>query len=217
METEVKLAFKDKESLMSVIDEEWFADYCLDTTPKEPKKLRNIYYDTPDRELAKRGAVVRVRLYSSDEGEQYEHTVKFGGTVVNGLHQRYEWNVLTDSDEFDLTKFIKEASDNDDPVEILEEALEGIDASDLKPLCSTVFKRIVYMFGFGDSMMEVCFDWGKIIAGDKEEEICELELELESGDVVDLKDMAEFIVENTGAVTFDESKFRRCLKLLDEE
>ena len=37
------------------------------------------------------------------------------------------------------------------------------------------------------------------------------------GDVVDLQDMADYIVKKTNAVLFDDSKFKRCLKLLGED
>ena len=65
--------------------------------------------------------------------------------------------------------------------------------------------------------MEACFDLGKLSAGDKSEPICELALELISGDVVDLSDLANYIVSKTTAQFSNDSKFRRCLKLLDEE
>ena len=64
-------------------------------------------------------------------------------------------------------------------------------------------------------MMEACFDTGKRRAGGKHEDICELEIELESGDVVDLKEMAQFIVDNAGAVPYDQSKYMRAIRLLD--
>lgn len=217
METEVKLAFDSKEALFGIINAEWFSDYCLDTALKKPVKLVNIYYDTPEGTIAKKGGAVRVRSFFDEEGEKFEHTVKFGGGASEGLHQRYEWNVIADSERFDIKEFIRLAIANDDPRDLLEEFLEGVDQDSLRPICSTVFNRTTYMFGFGDSMMEACFDDGIIKAGDKEDIICELELELESGDVVDLKDMAEFIVENTGAKPFNESKFTRCLALLGND
>lgn len=214
METEVKLAFRSEEDLFAIINAEWFTDYCLDAAHHEPVRLENTYYDTPERRLNAKGAAVRVRRYHDEDGEKFEHTVKYGGGVANGLHQRYEWNVISDESEFRKSEFIKAAVSSDDPIELLEEILDGISDDELRPLCKTNFERTVYTFGFGDSIMEVCFDSGKIIAGDREEDICELELELESGDVVDLKEMGQFIVENTGAELFNESKFKRCLKLM---
>lgn len=216
METEVKLAFKSPEDLMSIIKADWFADYCLDVGEKEAVKLTNNYYDTKDRTLFKKGTSIRVRLYEDSDGSHYEHTVKFGGSVVNGLHQRYEWNVDSDSSEFDIDEFRRKACQgDDDPHQILDEALGDVTSEDLVCLCSTYCERISYTFGFGDSIMEACFDTGKISAGGKNEEICELELELESGDVVDLKEMAQFIVDNADAVPYNDSKYVRALRLLD--
>lgn len=216
METEVKLAFKSKEDMMSIIKADWFSDYCLDVGDKEPVKLTNSYYDTPDRTLLKNGTSIRVRLCESGNESHYEHTVKYGGSVVNGLHQRYEWNVESDSPDFDIAEFRRKAcTGDDDPEEILDDALCSVKSEDLICLCSTYCERTNYSFGYGDSLMEASFDTGKISAGGKSEEICELELELESGDVVDLKEMAQFIVDNTDAVPYDESKYMRAVRLLD--
>lgn len=216
METEIKLAFSSKEEMMAIINADWFADYCLDVGEKEPVKLTNSYYDTKDRVLLNKGTSVRVRLYEEGNESHYEHTVKFGGSVVNGLHQRYEWNVDSDSSEFDVNEFRRKASrGDDDPEEILDDALGDVKSEDLICLCSTYCERTTYTFGFGDSMMEACFDVGKISAGDKSEDICELEIELESGDVVDLKELAQFIVDNTNAVPYDQSKYMRAIRLLD--
>lgn len=215
METEIKLLFKNPEELLAITESEWFSDYCLDSVPREKDKLVNTYYDTPDRRLNAQNAMIRVRMYESDDDFRYEHTVKYGGGVVNGLHQRYEWNVPSDSKNFSYKEFIDSIQNNDDPVELLEKALEGVKEEELVPLCSVEFTRSLYTFGFGDSIMDACFDIGEMRSGDLTESICELELELTSGDVVDLKEMAEFIIEQTGCVTFDESKYQRALRLHD--
>lgn len=216
METEIKLLFRSKEELLAVKEAEWFSDYCLDNEPKAEDKLINTYFDTKDRKLNSQNAMIRVRHYESSDGdEHFEHTVKFGGGVVDGLHQRYEWNVPSDSKNFSFREFADSIQANDDPVELLMKALEGVEEEDLIPLCTVEFNRIVYTFGFGDSIMDACFDVGMIKSGSESEDICELELELISGDVVDLKDMAEYIIEQTGCVTFDESKYQRALRLYD--
>ena len=218
MESEVKLAFDKKEELFGIIDNEWFGDYCLDTSPKEAVKITNTYYDTPDRAFMKKGGSVRVRVYESEDGKRYEQTVKYGGSVTEGLHQRYEWNVEISSDKCDLSKFRKMAEDADDPTDLFNEIFEDIDTDKLVPLCSISIERTTYMFGYGDSMMEVCFDYG-IIEGSngKKDVVCELEIELESGDVVDLKDMAQFIIDNTSGKPYNKSKFQRAVALLDNE
>ena len=217
METEIKLSFKDKEELFSVINADWFSDYCLDTAQKEPVLLENTYYDTRDRRLEKKGASLRIRRFEKDDEVVYEHTVKYGGAVTEGLHQRYEWNVISDTSDLDMKLFMKQAGEADDPIELLQEVMEGITVDELEPLCGTSFERTKYTFGFGDSIMEACFDYGTIRGGSKTETICELELELESGDVVDLKEMGQFIVDNTSGKPFNETKFKRCLNLLEDD
>lgn len=218
METEVKLAFKNKEELFSILDTEWFTHYCLDSEHKDPSRLSNTYFDTTDRIISSRGGSIRVRLYNTSDGKEfYEHTVKYGGKVDNGLHQRYEWNHISDSKSFDLAAFRKAVIENGDPSDLLDEVLEGISEDELIPLVSTDFERTVYVLGYGDSMMEACFDHGNIVAGNKSEEICELEIELTEGDVVDLQDLASYIADNSVGIPFNDSKFKRALRLLDEE
>ncbi|MCR4689023.1 MAG: CYTH domain-containing protein [Saccharofermentans sp.] len=218
METEIKLGFKDAESMFAITSADWFSDFCLDTSEKESVLLTNKYLDTADRKITSRGAMIRIRHYTSDEEDFYEFTVKYGGAVSEGLHQRYEWNVRSDNSNFNIAEFKKEARSEDDPDELLEEALEGVTDDDLSVICSNFFDRTVYMFGFGDSIMEACFDKGKILNSNNEqaEDILELELELKSGDVVDLKEMANYIIEETGCVPFNESKYIRTINLIDK-
>ncbi|MCR5803459.1 MAG: CYTH domain-containing protein [Clostridia bacterium] len=219
METECKLAFKSEEELFGILDADWFYNICMEHEKQEAVKLSSTYYDTRDRRMTSRGGSIRVRNISdSDEEEEtYEHTIKLGGKVDNGLHQRYEWNVKTFSKSFSKEEFLDGISRSEDPSDILMEALDGITEDNLEPLCKTKFNRTVYTLGYGDSLMEACFDVGKLSAGDKSEPICELELELISGDVVDLMDMANYIVSKTNAEFSNYSKFKRCLKLLEEE
>ena len=219
METECKLAFKSEEELFGILDADWFYNICMEHEKQEAVKLSSTYYDTPDRRMISRGGSIRVRNISdSDEEEEtYEHTIKLGGKVDNGLHQRYEWNVKTFSKSFSKEEFLDGISRSEDPSDILMEALDDITDDDLEPLCKTKVNRTVYTLGYGDSLMEACFDVGKLSAGDKSEPICELELELISGDVVDLMDMANYIVSKTNAEFSNDSKFKRCLKLLKEE
>lgn len=217
METEFKLSFKSEDDLFSIVNSKWFAEYCLDPEQKKSEFLQNTYYDTANRDLTNNGASIRVRKHvaTQDEDDCYTHTVKYGGKVENGLHQRYEWNLRTDKEVFDKSEILSSSIGSDDPSELLVKILEGIDDDALKELCSTNFNRTTYTLGYGDSIMEACFDVGKIEAGDKQDNICELELELISGDVVDLKELAEYIQQNSNGVFFNDSKLSRCIALLN--
>ena len=147
METEVKLAFDSPDRLWEILDSDWFMNFCLDNEPKEPVTLVNTYYDTADRKLSSRGGMIRIRLYKSGDNEDsYEHTVKYGGKVDNGLHQRYEWNVKADSKNFDVAEFKRNAYNEDDPNELLDEILEVVVACSC-PVClgvAPVLSAVIY-------------------------------------------------------------------------
>src|SRR3989304_711458 len=53
------------------------------------RRLYNIYYDTPKLELHNSGMALRLRR----AGRQWLQTLKGGGSVKAGLHQRDEWEV----------------------------------------------------------------------------------------------------------------------------
>lgn len=216
MENEIKLAFDNELELKSVMKAAWFVDMTDDDKPHEAVRLTNIYFDTKDRRLQKTRTSVRVRLYEDSNGRHYEHTVKYGGQAVNGLHQRYEWNVDSDSDSFDVDSFRKSITDKDDPVEMLDAALDGITGGELLPLCSTYCERTTYIVNLGNSSMEVCFDTGTIKGGDLTDDICELEIELIKGDVDDIMKLSDIIIKNTNAHLFDDSKYIRAVRLLDK-
>ena len=56
METEIKLGFKDKESMFAITEADCFSDFCLDTSKVSPVLLENTYLDTEDRKITSRGA-----------------------------------------------------------------------------------------------------------------------------------------------------------------
>ena len=217
METEYKMTFSSADEMYEFANSKIFEQYCLDVNSAKTEVLENLYLDTPNGDVTSRHASVRVRKHTNVNGEiHYTFTVKISAKIENGLHQRYEWNVESEDDSFKKKDFLFSATGSDDPDELLSQVLDGIEDSDLRETCSTCFKRTTYTFGFGDSIMEVCFDDGILKAGSKEDSICEMEIELISGDVVDLNELAEYIVNNTSAVFFNKSKYSRCLSLLND-
>ena len=211
METEVKLAFKDRESLFSAASSSWFVSH-LENTDSKPFTLENFYLDTPDRSLSQRGVSLRKRHYTSSDSDFYEFTAKYKGEVKEGVHNHFEWNLKSSDGVLDLNAF-KQNADGDD-LGLLDEVLKGIEDESLVILCSNTFERTYYDFKFGSSTMEACIDYGKI--KDREgmpcDTICEMELELKSGTAKDLEDAKVQMVERFGAVPFDETKLARTLK-----
>ena len=214
METEVKLSFKDKESLNNVTLTDSFRKYCLDLN-SSPMLLENSYLDTADMTVLNRGGSARVRHVSGDNTDYFEQTVKYKGGASSGLHQRYEWNVRTDSSSFSIDRFKNNAGKDGDPVEFLDLVFEGLKNTDLMILCFNSFYRTAYKLKYGNSLIEACVDSGVIKSplNDETDEICELELELIEGDVNDLTELTELIVKENECVPLDKSKFMRTLAL----
>ena len=215
METEVKLSFKDKESLFKFAKSDMFRGLYVNSCDIEPLLLENSYLDTSDLTVSGRNAMVRVRHYSGGDKDEYEFTVKCGGNTAEGLHQRYEWNVKSDSGIFSINEFKLSAGGSDDPAELLDTVFEGLQDDDLKVMCCNSFNRTVYELNYGSSKIEACFDSGIIRGADplKTEEICELELELIEGDVSDLNRLSEMYINEADCQPLDNTKFRRTLAL----
>ena len=98
---------------------------------------------------------------------------------------------------------------------MLSEAFGDIKDEELNPICSNSFNRTIYNLAFADSTIEACFDYGLITNSDgsKTDEICELELELKSGEPADIDQLAKIISGKTGCVPLDNTKYGRTLKL----
>lgn len=211
LETELKLQFSSQEEMAELWKSDWFVDILIpDTVKTEYYDTR--YYDTGDRALRSFNACIRVREIRDGN---YVHTVKIGGKSSGGLHQRYEWNMETANDEFDPSYFIKNAVSDGDPSEILGEVLEAVTGKDMKMICRTSFSRTLSLAGFGDSLMEVCFDNGTLYAGEKKEDLFEMEIELKQGDVRDVLELGEEILAHSTAIRDDRGKYTRCLALLE--
>ena len=214
METEAKLAFKDKESLYALARAEFFRELCSDPQEPGPVLLENSYIDTDDLDISRRGGMIRVRHYSGRDEDRFEFTVKYGGSVTGGLHQRHEWNVQSTDGTFSVESFKRQAS-ADDPDDMLSEVFGTVCDDELNVICSNSFNRTVYNISFGQSSIEACFDSGIISSSDgsRTDEICELELELTDGDITDIRELADLIIDKTGCVPFEDTKYRRTLAI----
>ena len=104
----------------------------------------------------------------------YVQTVKTSGRVVAGLHQRPEFNAEHTSNNPDLSLH---------PTDIWPAGKTTTELqSELRPLFSTNFTREQWLVGMADgSQVEVAFDLGQVEANGKQDPICEVELELKSG------------------------------------
>jgi len=145
-------------------------------------RLHNIYYDTPKLDLHQSGMALRLR----HAGQQWLQTLKGGGSVQAGLHQRNEWEVPVGSPALDFSA--NQAVDWD-------EHLRPTLRKKLHPVFVTDFFRTSRMLDFHGSKIELCIDHGMISIEHRSLPICELELELKSGEPRQLFELALKILE----------------------
>ena len=149
-------------------------------------QLLNIYYETPDSWLRSHDMGLRIR----GNNGVYEMTMKIAGRVIGGLHQRPEYNIPLEKPELDLARFPAEVW----PQGHLPDDLQ----SRVRPLFSTDFYREKWLVNMGESRIEIGLDLGEVKAGDDAEPLCELELELLSGDPADILKPARQLVTLSG-------------------
>jgi inorganic triphosphatase YgiF len=147
----------------------------LSTSSPRTHKLYSIYYDTPDYYLKNHGIAFRLRR----NGRRWIQTVKDKGHISAGLFQHRELEVPVKNAQPDYTKII-------DP-ELKKIFNNPALAQQLQPIFSTQFTRNTRLLHLEDgSKVEFCLDRGKISTIHTSMPLCEIELELKSGDATQL-------------------------------
>lgn len=144
------------------------------------RKLFTTYYDTPELYLQKHQMALRLRHI----GKKWIQSIKGGGDAALGLHQRHEWESMVPTGQPDFTRI-------SDPA--LPRLFDNIELhGQLLALFTTDFKRSTRMLRLVDgSKIEFSLDQGVIrTPADFTREICEIELELKSGNVRALYQLA---------------------------
>lgn len=133
------------------------------------RNLYNIYYDTLKLDLQKAGMALRLRR----AGRQWLQTLKGGGSVKGGLHQRNEWETPVSSAALDFS--VPDKS-------VWDEQLPQSWRKQLQPVFLTDFSRTSRMLQWQGAQIELCMDQGEVRTEQHSTPICELELELQSGE-----------------------------------
>lgn len=133
----------------------------------QTRKLYSVYFDTPDLYLHRQRMALRLRRV----GKQWVQTLKGGGGVQAGLHQRNEWETPVAVEHLDWPA-LKAMGAPD-----LAQAIR----KNLQPLFITDFSRSIHNIKFEGASIELSLDAGEIRAGDAIHPISELELELKEG------------------------------------
>lgn len=166
------------------------------------RHLINTYYDTSAQDLRQASMGLRVRTIA----DQHVQTLKTDGTVVAGLHQRPEFNVPLTEPNPELARFC----DVSWPVHW---DLATVQAG-LQPLFNTDFEREQWLVTCADgSQVELAWDQGSITAAGRQTALCEIELELVSGQAAALFTLAEALCALGGVRQGQDSKAARGYRL----
>jgi len=160
--------------------------------------LLSTYFDTPDRALIQFGVGLRLRQID----QQWLQTVKCSGEAKDGLHQRKEWEHKIAGPVFDELLL---AETDLAPLLNNKAVWESI-----APVFTTDFERLVMPLVLDDGTeIEMAYDRGVVRAGQKQQKIHEIELELKRGDIKQCQQLAESLKRSLALEYSDISKARQ--------
>lgn len=165
-------------------------------TSCEEFRMQTTYYDTPSKALSQRHITLRCRM----ENEEAVCTVK---TPLSG-YGRGEWDCRCD----DISKGIDLLVEAGAPKELLLLTAEGTE-----PVCGARFVRHAGTVDFSGAVLEIALDKGILMGGGKELPLCEVEVELKSGEPEAAIAFATILQKQFALVPQSKSKFRRALEL----
>ena len=164
------------------------------------RTLVSVYYDTPERALQKAGMTLRVRK----DGARHIQTVKAEG---DGLFARGEWEYDLKDDALNLDALMGT------PVgSILDKT-----AQDLRPVFATRTKRTRRLIHEPAGEVEAALDRGQIEAEGRTAPLCELELELKTGQSEALFGLARRLARTEPLRLSFQSKAERGFRLIAED
>jgi len=165
------------------------------------RHLHNIYFDTPKLDLNRKEMALRLRRV----GGRWLQTLKGGGSIKGGLHQRNEWEAPVASDLLDFSILAEDVLDAYLPAKVRKK---------LEPVFATDFHRTSRMLAWQGAEIEVCLDKGEVKTAEHCAPICEVELELKSGEPQQLFELARAILEIVPFELESVSKAERGFRLM---
>ena len=163
-------------------------------------EMETTYYDTADGKLSQRHITLRRRM----ENGVSVCTVK---TPVEG-YGRGEWECGHDDIETAVLKLVELGA----PRELLLLTVEGV-----APVCGARFTRRAMALRHEGAVLELALDHGILLGGGKEIPLCEVEVELKSGEPEAAVAFASAMADRFGLQVQNKSKFRRALALAQGE
>ncbi|GGD49855.1 CYTH domain-containing protein [Lacimicrobium alkaliphilum] len=182
METELKLLVCGEVDVAAIIEKSVLPE-LKGRCDLSQVSLFNQYYDTPDKAFRSMGMGLRVR----GQDGKYEQTIKTAGARRGSLQQRPEHNVVLAQPQPDLSLFDEQIWPQNAKVPSLQQQLDVIFTTHFQ-------RRIFHLVLDQDTEIELVYDQGEISADGHQSEISEIEIELKSGEVNALFDVAERLV-----------------------
>ena len=145
------------------------------------KRLKSVYYDTPERTLRRNGLSLRVR----QSGARFVQTVKTD--AVDDPLRRGEWEASVPSLAPDLALAMP----------FIPEKLRGqLEAKPLEAVFTADVHRHARLIELPSGTVEIAFDRGELTVGDRSLPVSEIELELKSGSASAIYEIALRLAEH---------------------
>lgn len=132
------------------------------------KDLVSTYYDTPDCVLRRAGLSLRLRR----RGRDWIQTIKQSAVAHSGLFERHEWEIVLALPHLNLPHLLSTGLD------IFKQ--DGLYPK-LQPLFSTHVRRTTHILAGEGWEVELALDHGRLVMGEREQAIAEIELEMRHG------------------------------------
>lgn len=163
-------------------------------------QMQTTYYDTPTGQLSARYYTLRCRM----ENDRAVCTLK--APAPDG--GRGEWELECG----DIHQAIPELCKLGAPKDLISLAEEG-----LLPICGARFTRIAKTLELPNCTLELALDQGQLTGADKTAPLCEVEVELKTGEKAGCNAYAAQLAIAYGLQPEQRSKFRRALALYKGE
>lgn len=171
--------------------------------PWATQQLDNRYFDTDDHELSERGLSLRIRACNG----RYTQTIKTASSSAGALAIRNEWNMQIDGPELDITSLPE--------TEWTPWLTTLWRNQQLRTLFNTAFvRRKRELRHVSGTVIELALDAGTVSGGDDSSELCEVELELLSGEAGPLFALARYLAEHHPLHPDGRSKAERGYRLI---
>lgn len=192
MGREFELKYRASTEIQSRIRREFdgFREISMETT----------YFDTPDGDLAARKITLRLRK----ENDETICTLKT--PLPDG--SRGEWECHATDIAEGLACLLQQGA----PAEIGLLAQKG-----LIPVCGAKFVRLAATVETADGTADLALDHGKLLGGNKEMPLCEVEVELKTGSDAAAMELADTLALRYDLQPENKSKFRRAMLLAQGE